>query len=63
MKPGYKTTEFWLILLAILLGAFVASGLLPSDHVAVKVAGMVTTVLAALGYTAGRSVVKRTPKE
>jgi len=60
MKSGYKTTEFWLTLLAILLGAFVASGLLPTEHVAIKVAGMVTTVLAALGYTLGRVSAKNT---
>ena len=58
MKPGYKTTEFWLSLLATLLGVFVASGLLADGHWALKAAGLALSGLAALGYGAARAKVK-----
>lgn len=57
-KSGWRTSEFWLSLIAIALGAFVASGLLPSEHPAVKIAGLVVSVLGALGYTKYRSDLK-----
>jgi len=60
-KPGYKTTEFWLSLAAILVGAVMASGVmdgLGQDHWAIKVVGLVASVLGALGYTAARGFVK-----
>lgn len=58
MRPGYKTTEFWLSALATLLGLFVASGALGDDHYFMKVAGMALSALAALGYSAARAKVK-----
>jgi len=57
-SPGYKTTEFWLSLIVVVLGAFMASGMVPGDHVAIKVGGMVMAVLSGMGYTAGRSKIK-----
>lgn len=58
-KPGYKTSEFWLALAAMLLGAFVTSGVLGPDHIAVRIAGVALTLLAGLGYGAGRAALKR----
>lgn len=58
MKPGIKTTEFWLSLTAILLGALTTSGLLGEGSTAARIAGLAVTVLAALGYTAARSKTK-----
>lgn len=58
-KPGYKTTEFWLTVLAILAGLFVAAGFLPAEHVAVKIAGFIVSALATLGYQLGRASVKK----
>lgn len=58
-KPGYKTTEFWLSLVATLVGLFVGSGILPGEHLAMKIAGFVLAALGALGYSASRAVVKR----
>jgi len=57
MKPGYKTTEFWLSLLAIIVAAVLSSDLVISTTVA-KVLGIVATVLAALGYTGARVLTK-----
>ena len=57
VKPGYKTTEFWLSVVASAVGLVMASGL-PSDNWIIKVAGIAAMVLSALGYTASRSTVK-----
>lgn len=57
-KPGVRTTEFWLSLLAMLLGTFVTSGLLPDASVPVKIAGMALAALAVLGYGSSRAQVK-----
>jgi hypothetical protein len=59
-KKGYLTTEFYLSSAAALLGILVASGIVdPSGGGAWdKVAGLVVSVLAALGYTIARAKVK-----
>ncbi len=61
MKPGYKTTEFWLSLLATVMGFLLASGVLdgmdPESWV-MRIVGGVIAVLASLGYTASRGKVK-----
>jgi hypothetical protein len=60
-KPGYKTTEFWLSLLATLLGFLLASGVMdtvPADGWIAKLIGGVVAVLATLGYSASRAKVK-----
>jgi hypothetical protein len=57
-KPGFKTTEFWISLAAVLVGAVVASGIIPADSVWERVAGLVVSALAALGYTGARLAVK-----
>lgn len=57
-KPGWKTTEFWLSLLAVVLGALLTSGLLADGSAPLRIAGIATTVLAALGYTGARASVK-----
>lgn len=56
--PGYKSTEFWLTAAAVVAGSLLSSGLLPAVGVAVKVTGLVVTVLGALGYTAARTCIK-----
>jgi len=61
MTKGYKTSEFWMSLAAIILGAVMASGVLDGlapEHWAVKVIGLVVSILGALGYTAARGFVK-----
>lgn len=58
MKPGYLTTEFFLTLVVTIAGCLPASGLLPVDHWAIKVAGLVVAVAAAMGYTVSRTAIK-----
>jgi hypothetical protein len=58
-KPGFKTTEFWLSTLAMVLGVVLASGALPEGGLAGQIVGGVLSVLASLGYTASRTQVKK----
>lgn len=54
--PGYKTTEFWLSLLAVLI-PFLGTIFLPTSTIG-HVVALVAGTLAALGYTASRTTVK-----
>ena len=56
-KEGYKTTEFWLSLAAVLVGAVQASGAFGEGDGA-KILGVLAAALAAMGYTAARGFVK-----
>lgn len=58
MKPGYKSTEFALTVLAIVVTILMASGLFGETGVAYKALAFASSTLAALGYTYGRSLVK-----
>jgi len=61
-KPGWKTTEFWISFIVTIVGLVTASGILEGaepDSWPVKAVGLVTAVLASLGYTASRTNVKR----
>ena len=61
MKPGYKTTEFWLSLLAIVLAS-----VLPylGDYPPVAQAiGIGLSILAALGYTTSRTSIKNNQQD
>lgn len=60
-KPGYKTTEFWLTLAAAMVGLFIASGAVGSDHIAMKIAGFAAAALASLGYSVSRGIAKKAP--
>jgi hypothetical protein len=56
VKVGYKTTEFWLTLVAVVATA-VAPYVTNLPTVA-KVLALVSTVLGALGYTIARTTLK-----
>jgi hypothetical protein len=60
-KAGYKTTEFWMSLLATLLGFLLASGpmdAVPGDSWIAKLVGGAVAALASMGYSASRAKVK-----
>jgi len=57
-KPGYKTTEFWLTALATLVALFIGSGVLSSEHLAMKIAAFAAAALAQLGYGISRGLAK-----
>jgi hypothetical protein len=60
MAKGYKSTEFWLSLAAMILGALMASGIIEAGTTADKLVGLGASLLGALGYTVSRTMVKTT---
>ena len=56
MKPGLKTTELWLNLAAMVLGAVLA--IVGEENSWTQIIGGVMAAIAPVSYTAGRSVVK-----
>jgi hypothetical protein len=58
MKPGYKTTEFWLSVAAIVISAFLASGVVAEGSAVAQALGLALGALSAAGYSVGRSIVK-----
>lgn len=58
MKPGYKTTEFWLSALAFVLGALFASGVVSEGSQIDKVLGLGASILGQLGYVVPRGMAK-----
>ena len=55
---GYRTTEFWLSLIAVICGALVAGDVVTETSTIGKAIGAIISVLGALGYTASRTAVK-----
>lgn len=58
-KPGYKTTEFWLTLAAMVLTALYAAGAFSDASATGKVMALAAGVLGSLGYTVSRAIVKK----
>jgi hypothetical protein len=57
--PGWKTSEAWISLLAVVLGAIPSSGLVANAPLAAKIVGMLVALLTALGYMNSRTSLKR----
>jgi hypothetical protein len=58
VKPGYRTTEFWLSAAASAVGLMIASGALAEGSAAETIVGVVASALVALGYSAARGQAK-----
>lgn len=58
VKPGFKTTEFWLMLIVTIAGLLPSAGIFKTDSVVLKVAGLVVSVISTLGYGFFRTSVK-----
>ena len=57
VKPGYKTTEFWLTAGAAFVGLAIASGIVPDTGMWPKIVALVVGAFAAMGYMSGRVYV------
>lgn len=57
-KPGYKSTEFWLTMAAMLVGVLLSAGIFPDGGPAVKALGIASSILGLLGYQVQRGLVK-----
>ena len=60
MKTGYKTTEFWLTLIAMLVGMLIAAGTLSDDEGAlvIEAAGILVAAIASGSYAISRGIAK-----
>jgi hypothetical protein len=59
VKPGYQTTEFYLSLISVILGAVISSGIVPETGPYSQIVGLIAAVLGSLGYTVSRGIVKQ----
>lgn len=59
IKPGWQTSEAWLAFLAVVLPALITSGLFAASSETAKIVGLACSVLAALGYGANRTSLKK----
>lgn len=57
-KPGWQTTEFWLTLIATIVGALMASGAVQEGTTLYQALAFAAVVLTALGYQVSRTLVK-----
>jgi hypothetical protein len=68
MKPGYKTTEFWVSIVIAVSGVLVAMGVITPEQQAGIGEGLNTaiggimTVLSSLGYSISRGIAKKGDK-
>lgn len=59
VRPGYKTTEFWLTVVAQAVGLVLASGVVVPGGGLEKIIGGAIMVLGLLGYQVTRAQVKK----
>ena len=57
-KPGWKTSEFWLALAAQVIPILQGTGVIHGSD-GEKYAGFAVQILALLGYTASRTLIKK----
>lgn len=56
-RRSYQTLEFWLSIVAFVVGAVISSGAVESEGI-LKILGLIMSMLSALGYTGFRSYQK-----
>lgn len=59
-KPGYKTTEFYLTVAAMVLSVMYASGAFSDASTTGKAMALIAGILSSLGYAVARAVSKKT---
>ena len=59
MKPGWKTSEFWLTVVIAGLGFFMASGLVADGSTPIRIAGMAMATLKTAAYSLSRGMAKQ----
>jgi len=58
-KPGWKTTEFWLSLVAVVVAFVQSQSLFSENSTWAEGLAVLATILASLGYTASRTIIKQ----
>jgi len=59
VKKGVSTSEFWLSLIAMILGFLLASGLIGDESASGKIIAFAASAMTALGYSISRGMVKK----
>ena len=61
VKPGWKTTEFWITVIVAVGSLLWGAGILDPEGIgsANKVFGLIVSGLSAVGYTISRGLVKK----
>ena len=57
-KPGWQTTEFWLSLIAVLVGTAIASGAVEEGTTLYQALAFIAVALTAMGYQVARRQTK-----
>ena len=57
-KPGWKTSEFWISIIATIAGLVLMSGVAEDGGIVSTICGAVLTLAAQLGYTGARTLAK-----
>jgi hypothetical protein len=57
-KPGYKTSEFWLSFVAVLVSFAMSSGLVIEGSHLMQALGLIAAALSAMGYGYSRAKTK-----
>lgn len=58
VKPGYRSSEFWITAVTVLVGLLLASGAFPDDGSMARALAFVASALASMGYSWSRARVK-----
>lgn len=59
VKPGWKTSEFWLVVATNIVGTIIQFDMIPAESPIFKIVAFIAQVLATLGYTYSRTQVKK----
>ena len=59
VKPGFRTSEFWLAIIVNVGAALLLSGLIPVESVASQVIAAIVAGLTNAGYGISRGLAKR----
>lgn len=57
-KPGVKTSELWVTVACVVLGALMASGVIAEGSQAAQIAGAILAALGAGTYSVSRGMAK-----
>lgn len=58
VKPGIKTTEFWITMVCMIIGFILESGVITEGSPAGVIAGAILQAAAAAGYAVSRGKAK-----
>ncbi|HHM12823.1 MAG TPA: hypothetical protein ENJ16_04665 [Planctomycetaceae bacterium] len=62
VKPGFKSSEFWMAAAASVVGILIASGAFADTSSVGRILGLVAAALASMGYSWSRGKVKSASK-